>query len=1118
LGYVREKPDTKRETREIASGIHEIRRLLVIRREFSLKGQRAVNDLIGIILWHRTYGYCKLVDLDPRARMIEVQFCGTERRANFAIAALRGDLNHKPLPLESIVSTNARGIGSLIRVPPPGSADDFFRYVIRFDDTGDTAEIDERQITPHSSHPKETLMSRMGSCDAHALYKVQARHQFLLALEELHKKTGGLEALIGSRVELFPHQAFVSGTVINDSVRRFILADEVGLGKTVEAGVVISDILAMKPDARVLVLAPGALSRQWLCELHMSFGAQGFVLADLHKSKILDIQKTRKVICSMSRAANLYRTDLERLSNWDLIVIDEAHHLLWNSEEYKLVENISRNSQGLLLLSAVPAREREDELLRLLRLLDPDRYSEGSPIANSFAELYRAQAQIGQGLRILDRDLKDLETGKGTVEDLQLPFKKILDVPLVGGDGEVREMCRGVLVLPQTEALAEARRVRNLIIERYRLSRRIIKNRRSQLISQEMLAGVSREVELIAYQPDAFESEVWLVIQNLIDQVANSKTNSTTKHAFFRAAYSAFVDPVCASLLAGELVEKIADHVVGPLFNLLSTSFGASYDEYYDFLEDLATAIAPHVDRNTVNRFSEAVDAWVDSPNIRRRLEKLLAILPSLLKTHEKIIIFSGAFGTATALGDELKERLGEDIVEVFVFDHDDADKEQSVLRFRTKKRCRILVSDETGGEGRNFQFASAIVHYDLPWSVAAIEQRIGRLDRIGRVENVKSYVLHTESSIEAGFVDCLVGGFHIFSQSISGLEFMLRDSESAMIEEAISGDWERLSQLSGKIAKAADAERRTDDAEALTDAGSFPGYSQMRYLREISGDLEKQLEETFVAYFRCLASQGSARQIADDIDPNLQIWRLSPDEIRNEPLVGIDKGADGVVAERKGTFRRQIARDRRAIEFFCTGNPLFDAVSTVALERLSGRVFAMRCSAGLTSIAGNYLVIVIRCEVGDSSIVREVSLQRRIRRYFFGKRLYLIYPLGLITLVPDEVDIEALARDCLRGSAVCVDLQRQGFLQVVEESVANWADYLVEVVGSVQSNARTAYQQKFGIAHEALLRELEIEREELIRCPGSFGRDIEALKLLESAFIGWQPTIDSLGILQVTT
>lgn len=1075
-----------------------------------------MDEYIGLVLWHKTYGYCKLSALDMATRKVEVCFCGNEQRAIFAISSFNKDLLRKPLPLECVVRDEARGVGKLIRVPPQGSKEEVFLYLVHFDNTDTTAEVDERHLTPLSSHPTETLLSRIGACDSHALYKVQARYQLLSALEELHNETGGLEALTGARVDLFPHQTFVSGKVINDSVRRFILADEVGLGKTIEAGVVINDILAMKPNARILVLAPGALSRQWLCELHMSFGAQGFILADLRRNRVLGVDKYLKIISSISRAVHLFKEELLKVTDWDLIVVDEAHHILWNPEEYDFVENLSRKATGLLLLSAVPAKEREEELLRLLRLLDPDRYKEGSHIADNFAELYRAQAQIGKGLRILDRDLTDLETGKATVEDLQLPFDRILSAPLVGGDKELRALVENALVLPAAQVLLEVRKVRDLIVERYRLSRRIIKNRRSQLISQEMLSGVSREVELIPYQSDAFESEVWLSIQKLVEQLSMSQAKKSTKQAFFRAIHSAFVDPVSVSQIAESLSDKI-DSGYGTGGNTLSMmSIVPSYDEYFDYLDDLASAVTPWVDVQTLNQLNAAINAWIDSTSRKARLEMLFVQLPRLMQTHRKMIVFAGAYGVARTLADELKDRVGEDAVELFTFDLDDAEKEQSVLRFRTKKDCRLLISDETGGEGRNFQFVDAIVHYDLPWSVSALEQRIGRLDRIGREGAVKSYVLYAERSIEEGLVHCLVNGFRLFAESISGLEFMLKDSEAEMIDAAILGDWEVLSALSQGIAEAANRERRTDDAEALTDAGSFPGYARMHYLREVSDALEKKVEDAFVGYFRCIASQGAARQFADDVDPNIHLWRLCPDEVRNETLPGLDKGSDGIFAERRGTFQRKVARERRMLEFFCVGNPLFDAVSSLVSKSISGRVFAIQYQDDSPARVGNYFVVVLRCDLGEEFAVQEVAIQRRLRRYFFGKRLWLVYRLGEDSPVADDLGIDSIFRDSLSGKKNTTDLQRQGLQQLVEETVDDWNDYLVRVLNSAKTEARSVYEQRFGLAHEEFLQELERERGELMRCPASAGRDAEALLRLKRVVCDWQPDVDCLGVLQV--
>ncbi len=1072
-----------------------------------------MEEYVGLILWHKEYGYCKILSINQNDRKLEVQFCGTERRAIYALTVLGNDFQHKILPLESYAAIEGRGICKLVRVPPPDTENDFFRYVVRFDDTGDTAELDEREILPLSAHPKETLFSRMGSCDPHSLYKVTARHQFLLALDELHKETGGLEALISSRIELFPHQAFVAGTIINNSVRRFILADEVGLGKTVEAGLVISDLLAIKPEARVLVLAPGALSRQWLCELHLSFGGQGFRLADLHNE--LDLDNWSRVICSINRAVFLEREEFERSPHWDLVVVDEAHHLLWSPDAYQLVENLSRTSEGLLLLSAVPAREREDELLRLLRLLDPERYSADQQIAQRFSELYRAQPQLGQGLRILDRDITDLEVDDATPEDLNLPLTRIMSAPVISDDSDLKKVCLDIVHMQRDQALFEARRVRNLIVDRYRLSRRIIKNRRSQLISQELLQGVGREYELLSYEAEGFEAEARLAVKRILDQVSASDSHADTKHTLFKVAYLSMSDPVCASLLADELMEGFMRRQNGRTLNLLATLYGASYDEYYDLLEDLSIAICPLLDEELVRNFAAAVNAWIDAPNTNRRFDRLLASIPEMLSRSGKLIIFAGAFGSAASLAGDLKEELGSDVVEVFTYDLEDNEKEENVHRFRTESICQILVSDETGGEGRNFQFAGAIVHYDLPWSVAAIEQRVGRLDRIGRVSAVKSYLLYQADSIEAGFVACLVDGFRVFTTSISGLEFMLKDSESEMIDVSLNFEWEQLALMTSQIVESSDAERRTDDAEALTDAGSFPGFGRMRFLHEVSADLEYKLEDSFVTYFRSLARSGSAYQYAYDRDPNLQLWLLKPDEIRKEPLPGIVAGDDGLFAERRGTFSRLVAREHRNLDFFSVGNPLFDAVASVALSRLSGRVFAVEVS-GQQEDEGSYLVMGMRCAEASNTIDNDASLLRRSRQYFFDKRFYLMYRLNE-TSISNTQTLEPLLKAVFDGTKPSSDLTRKGFHNLVENEVADWADYIMVMQDVAFEDAREAYREKFGSNHAELMHGLHKERSELERSPTNIGRDVEALRTLEQAVEDWCPVVDIIGVMRVT-
>ena len=115
--------------------------------------------------------------------------------------------------------------------------------------------------------------------------------------------------------------------------------------------------------------------------------------------------------------------------------------------------------------------------------------------------------------------------------------------------------------------------------------------------------------------------------------------------------------------------------------------------------------------------------------------------------------------------------------------------KEEAAQRFRNNSGATVLVSDESGGEGRNFEFADAVLHYDTPFQVARIEQRIGRLDRIGRSKmrgDVRSVVIYAEGTVEEGLVRCYDEGINVYRESVSGLEFSLRDQELRISTSAL--------------------------------------------------------------------------------------------------------------------------------------------------------------------------------------------------------------------------------------------------------------------------------------------------------------------------------------------
>ena len=244
----------------------------------------------------------------------------------------------------------------------------------------------------------------------------RSREKLRTSLTELVRQGGGLRALLASRIDLRPHQAYVAGIVLQDRLRRYLLADEVGLGKTVESGIVIQDLLSIRPDARVLILCPGALTQQWLCELYSKFNYQVFTLLELHGDPTkLPLERRRKVIAPLHAALGPTGEWIAK-GQWDLVVVDEVHHLLASQPLFTFVEALSRSAVALLLLSALPAQRRKDDFLQLLSLLEPHRYA-GTP-PHEFHLLYDSQTQIGRLLRRLRRRLESDQIDRDEVRHL----------------------------------------------------------------------------------------------------------------------------------------------------------------------------------------------------------------------------------------------------------------------------------------------------------------------------------------------------------------------------------------------------------------------------------------------------------------------------------------------------------------------------------------------------------------------------------------------------------------------------------------------------------------------------------------------------------------------------
>jgi ATP-dependent helicase HepA len=267
------------------------------------------------------------------------------------------------------------GVGVVVQV-----ADEGRRLAVRFAGRDGVTVVSGRD-SALAAVPRDTPIEDVraqGPLEAIAAGQVGAASAFRLRAQvarlEALRRADGLGALLSSRVHVLPHQVGAAGRILADRVPRFVLADEVGLGKTVEAGLVFAGLRQIGLAARVLVIAPEHLTFQWLAELFHKFNALFTLLTDERIAELggpeAALARSSLAIVSLERLrGDPDLVDAARALPLDLVVVDEAHHLV-DDALYGAVEPIARACFGLLLLTATPVRLDPREYFRLLGLVE----------------------------------------------------------------------------------------------------------------------------------------------------------------------------------------------------------------------------------------------------------------------------------------------------------------------------------------------------------------------------------------------------------------------------------------------------------------------------------------------------------------------------------------------------------------------------------------------------------------------------------------------------------------------------------------------------------------------------------------------------------------------------
>ena len=543
-----------------------------------------------------------------------------------------------------------------------------------------------------------------------------------------------LITLDANAIKELPHQIDVAQRVLRDMGGRAILADEVGLGKTIEASIIYKELAIRGLARRALILTPASLVGQWQSELEEKFFERFETPAVPH-----DWQRITKAIVSHDRARSPRHAAEILRHRWDLVIVDEAHKVKSHkSATYQFIEKIERDF--ILLLTATPLQNDLRELYNLVTLLRPgqlgtwDEFKSAHLISGD-----QRQPRDPEALRALTHEVMIRTRRSSVVDDLDLPPRRPRhpEVRLTPAEADLYERT--------TEFL-----------------RRLYK---------EGFVGTG----------DAEPEED-----------GGSRKRRTGK-GMVQLALIHLRQRLCSSARAlGESLEHLgqAERVI-PAYRAIARQLAAR-----------ARKIKTHAKLN---------------------------VLAKLLKeTPDRAVVFSDHRPTVELIAERVK-RLGRKPI-VYWGAHSTAERDARIRAFQQDERS-VLIATRAGSEGRNLQFCNVLVNYDLPWNPMVVEQRIGRVHRIGQKRAVHIVNLAAAGTIEAYILQLLDKKIKLFELVVGELDVILGEFGGA---EQFEG---RLAEQWLKAESEADFVRQVEAIGTDIEQSSAAGQEQERLNSLIAPD-----------------------------------------------------------------------------------------------------------------------------------------------------------------------------------------------------------------------------------------------------------------------------------------
>ncbi|MFK7852990.1 MAG: RNA polymerase-associated protein RapA [Granulosicoccus sp.] len=739
-----------------------------------------------------------------------------------------------------------------------------------------------------------------------------------------------VRGLMGARVAVLPHQIYIAVEALKRHQPRLLLADEVGLGKTIEAGMIVHGSLVNNQVSRVLIAVPPALLHQWLVEMLRKFNLSFRIMDSERFEQLQDsapdgnpFLAEQLVLCSLETLVqNDEIGDAAASAGWDMLVVDEAHHLSWEPDEpsdaYSLIEELAMETPSVLLLTATPEQLGQSGHFARLRLLDPERFG-------SLDQYISDEAEFGWVASVADKLTQDQALLPDELQELE----ELLGDSFSDNDKKTLTSAAAMSVSDLGQGLI------NKLVDRHGTGRLMFRNTR------RAISGFpERKLNQYTLDGDSLDDKAGWLLEFLLDQ------------------FPAKILVICSSLTTVQALAEILR-----LAGVQSAQF--------------------HEDMSIVERDRAA--AWFADP----------------------------------------------------------------------EEECRLLLCSEIGSEGRNFQFLHNVVMYELPDTPDLLEQRIGRLDRIGQTQTIQIHVPVAAGSTDAVLLRWYHEGLNAFERickSGSAVRYRVQEQLDAVLDHVSDSDnearLESLIESTRALSAELEAELEAGRDRLLELNSNRPELIQEHLDALARIDRNYQLQDFMEAVFD---------RFGVDVTEQRDHWIIHPsDHMQVEHFPHLPSGGMTL------TFDRATALTREDFTYLSWDHPMVNAAMDLILDEGFGQADCqvIKCEElpkTLTFVEASY---VLQC-TADASLNIERYLPARVQTWSVGidGRDY--------TDIVSTLELDSRKQRYDRNALRKVVLKNREALEKLIDHSASLAD---KTIPELVTEAREAIDLEFSEARERLV------------------------------------------------